>query len=93
MDTNSVEIFYIIDEFCKEIEKTMEGHNLPKDTSKKTRKRAFIIRMIVRLSVSVLSPILKSNPPSRAFGKDAMNYWKRRLKLFGRSKKIKLYRG
>ena len=24
MDTNSVEIFYIIDEFCKEIEKTME---------------------------------------------------------------------
>src|SRR5215510_6009028 len=41
MDANLVEIFYFIDEFCKEIEKTMEGHLLPKDTSKKTRKRAF----------------------------------------------------
>jgi len=41
MDTNLVEIFCIIDEFCKEIEKTMEGHRLRKDTSKKTRKRAF----------------------------------------------------
>ena len=41
MDTNLVEIFYIIDEFCKEIEKTMEGHSLPKDISKKTRSRAF----------------------------------------------------
>ena len=41
MDTNSVEIFYIIDEFCKEIEKTMEGHLLTKDTSKKKRNRAF----------------------------------------------------
>jgi len=41
MDTNLVEIFYIIDEYCKEIEKTMEGHLLTKETSKKTRKRAF----------------------------------------------------
>ena len=41
MDTNSVEIFYFVDEFCKKIEKTMEGHLLVKDTSKKTRKRAF----------------------------------------------------
>jgi len=41
MDTNLVEIFYFVDEFCKEIEKTMEGHLLAKDTSKKTRKRAF----------------------------------------------------
>jgi len=41
MDTNLVEIFYIIDEFCKEIERTMEGHCLTKDTSKKTRNRAF----------------------------------------------------
>ena len=41
MDTNLIEIFYIIDEFCKEIEKTMQGHILRKDTSKKTRKRSF----------------------------------------------------
>ena len=41
MDTNLVEIFYIVDEFCKEIERTMEGHRLVKDTSKKTRNRAF----------------------------------------------------
>ena len=34
MDTNSVEIFYIIDEFCKEIEKTMEGHLLTMKISK-----------------------------------------------------------
>jgi hypothetical protein len=41
MDTNLVEIFYIVDEFCKEFEKVMEGYQLPKDPSKKTRKRAF----------------------------------------------------
>jgi len=41
MDANLVEIFYIIDEFCKEIEKTMEGHRLVRETSKKTRKRIF----------------------------------------------------
>jgi len=41
MDTNLVEIFYIIDEFCKEIYKTMGGHLLSKETSKKARKRAF----------------------------------------------------
>ena len=29
MVTNLVEIFYIVDEFCKEIEKTMQGHLLP----------------------------------------------------------------
>ena len=41
MDTNLVEIFYIVDELCKEIEKTMEGHLVARDTSKKTRKRTF----------------------------------------------------
>jgi hypothetical protein len=41
MITNLVEIYYIVDELCKEIEKTMEGHLLAKDTSKKRRKRAF----------------------------------------------------
>ena len=41
MDTTSVEIYYIIDEFCKEFEKAMEGRLLASETSKKTRKRAF----------------------------------------------------
>ena len=40
-DTNPVEIFYIEDEFRKEIEKTMEGRRLTKATSKNARKRAF----------------------------------------------------
>jgi len=41
MYANLVEIFYLVDEFCKEIEKTMEGHLLLRDLSKKRRKRAF----------------------------------------------------
>ena len=41
MYANLVEIFYFVDEVCKEIEKTMEGRLLPRDLSKKRRKRAF----------------------------------------------------
>ena len=49
MDTNLVEIFYLVDgprrarrsQFCKEIEKTMEGHLVASNPAKKTRKRAF----------------------------------------------------
>jgi len=41
MYANLVEIFYLVDEFCKEIEKITEGHLLPKDLSKKRRKKAF----------------------------------------------------
>ena len=41
MNANLVEIFYIVDEFCKEIEKTMEGHLVASNPAKKTRKRAF----------------------------------------------------
>jgi hypothetical protein len=41
MTTNSVKIFYIVDEFCKGIGKTMQGHLLVDETSKKKRKRAF----------------------------------------------------
>ena len=35
------EIFYIIDEFCKEFEKVKEGHVLQKDSIKKARNRKF----------------------------------------------------
>jgi hypothetical protein len=41
MDTNLVEIFYLVDEFCKEFEKVMEGRLLISKPTKKTRKRAF----------------------------------------------------
>ena len=41
MLSNLVEIFYYIDEFCKEIDRVMEGHQLANGISKKTRKRAF----------------------------------------------------
>jgi hypothetical protein len=54
MATNLVEIFYFIDEFCKEIEKTMEGHLLPKDTSKKTRKRAFTMSDSEVITIMIL---------------------------------------
>ena len=51
MYANLVEIFYSVDEprrarrsqFCKEIEKTMEGHHLVEESTKKRRKRAFIM--------------------------------------------------
>ena len=54
MDTNSVEIFYIIDEFCKEIEKTVQEHILTKDTSKKKRNRAFVMSDSEVITVMVL---------------------------------------
>jgi hypothetical protein len=54
MDTNSVEIYYIVDEFCKEIEKTMEGHRLPKESTKKTRKRAFTMSDSEVITVMIL---------------------------------------
>jgi len=41
MDANIVDIFYLVDEFCKEFDKATEGHILQKDCSKKSRKRAF----------------------------------------------------
>ena len=41
MKANLVEIFYLVDEFCKEFDKVMDGHILAKDTGKKSRKRAF----------------------------------------------------
>ena len=43
MGTNLVEIFYIVDEFCKEIEKTMQGRLLPNATSKKKRKQWILL--------------------------------------------------
>ena len=41
MDHEVTEIFYLIDEFCKEFNQVKEGHVLKENTSKKTRKRKF----------------------------------------------------
>ena len=41
MDSNIVDIFYLVDEFCKEFDKAKEGHILHKECSKKPRKRQF----------------------------------------------------
>jgi hypothetical protein len=41
MDANIVDIFYLVDEFCKEFDKAKAGHILQKDCGKKSRKRQF----------------------------------------------------
>lgn len=41
MDSKITEIFYLIDEFCKEFERVKEGHLLQTNTAKKSRKRKF----------------------------------------------------
>ncbi|GAB4293132.1 MAG: hypothetical protein Kow0068_18300 [Marinilabiliales bacterium] len=35
------EIFYIVNEFCKEFEKTKKGHELKEKSGKKCRNRKF----------------------------------------------------
>lgn len=39
MDSKITDIFYLVDEFCKEFELAKEGHVLPEESSKKRRKR------------------------------------------------------
>lgn len=41
MDNKITEIFYLIDEFCKEFEQVKEGRILPNETFKKRRNRKF----------------------------------------------------
>jgi hypothetical protein len=41
MDSKITEIFYLIDEFCKEFERTKEGHTLTEATAIKRRNRKF----------------------------------------------------
>ena len=40
-DNKITEIFYLVDEFCKEFNKAKEGHVLRKETDKNTRNRKF----------------------------------------------------
>ena len=41
MDSKITEIFYLVDEFCKEFERNKQGHILAEETSVKRRKRKF----------------------------------------------------
>lgn len=41
MNVKITEIFYLVDEFCKEYDKAKEGHELTVTTSKKSRNRKF----------------------------------------------------
>ena len=48
MKANLVEIFYLVDEFCKEFDKIKNGRLLSKDCNKKSRKRSFRMLALVR---------------------------------------------
>lgn len=41
MESKITEIFFLVDEFCKEFEKAQEGHIISEDTTKKSRNRKF----------------------------------------------------
>jgi len=41
MEANLVDIFYFVDEFCKEFDKTTDKHLLQKDCSKKSCNHKF----------------------------------------------------
>jgi hypothetical protein len=43
MNSKTTEIFYLVDEFCKEFYKAEEGHVLTQTTVKRTRNREFIL--------------------------------------------------
>ena len=43
MDSKITEIFYLVDEFCKEFERNREGYILCENASVKRRKRKFIM--------------------------------------------------
>ena len=55
MDSNKItEIFYIIDEFCKEFEAAKAGHVLQKEVSKNTRNRKFKLNDSEVMTILVL---------------------------------------
>lgn len=41
MNTNLVDVYYMVDEFCKKIEAVVREHKFPADPDKKTRNRSF----------------------------------------------------
>lgn len=55
MNINIVEIYYIIDEFCKDFDKLTEGYRLPVNTSKKRRNRAYSMSDSEIITIMILS--------------------------------------
>ena len=54
MEAKTTEIFYLVDEFCKEFHKAKEGHIISKSTVKKTRNRKFILSDSEVITIMVL---------------------------------------
>jgi Transposase DDE domain. len=54
IDANLVEIFYIIDEFCKEFDKVTRERMLPTNTAKKTRNRSFTMSDSEVITIMIL---------------------------------------
>jgi len=53
-DDKITEIYYSIDEFCKEFEKAKKGHVLPENNGKKSRNRAFILSDSEVITIMIL---------------------------------------
>ena len=54
MDSKITEIFYLIDEFCKEFEQVKRGHILDEKTSVNRRKRKFTMSDSEVITIVVL---------------------------------------
>jgi len=54
MESKTTEIFYLVDEFCKEFYKADEGHVLTQTTVKKTRNRKFVLSDSEVITIMIL---------------------------------------
>ncbi len=54
MDHKITELFYFIDEFCKEYERVKEGHNLREDVTKRHRNRKYTMNDSEVITIVVL---------------------------------------
>lgn len=59
MDSKITEIFYLVDEFCKEFDQVKEGHILQKKTSKKQRNRKFLMSDSEIITIVILFHLKK----------------------------------
>ena len=59
MDSKIIEIFYLVDEFCKEFERTKEGHILSEKISVKRRNRKFTMSDSEVITIVILFHLKK----------------------------------
>ena len=59
MDSKIIEIFYLVDEFCKEFEQAKEGHILSEKTSVKRRNRKFTMSDSEVITIVILFHLKK----------------------------------